>query len=135
MKRKPMMAIATSAFVLLVSLLVYLSTGSRLFTVLALVVLLLSLSKFYFPTVYRLSDRRIMIKTTTHTLYKEWSIFRSCWPDKNGILLSPFVEQSRLENFRGIFLLFDDNATEVTAFVKARINRPTADMLQPGIRP
>jgi len=125
MKRKPLAAAIATALIILIGVLVYLSTESRMFTVLALVILLLSLAKFYFPTEYRLSDRRIIVKTTTHTLVKEWPLYRSCWPDKNGILLSPFVEQSRLENFRGLFLLFDNNAEDVTAFVRARIGKPT----------
>jgi hypothetical protein len=57
----------------------------------------------------------------TQTLHKDWSIYRSCYPDKNGILLSPFVRPSRLENFRGIYLMFADNGEEVTRFVKAHI--------------
>lgn len=124
MKRKPLAAAIASLLIVVIAVLVYLATESRMFTVLALVILLLSLAKFYFPTRYRLSDRRIIVKTTTHTLTKEWPMYRSCWPDRNGILLSPFAEQSRLENFRGLFLLFDNNADEVTAFIKARIGKP-----------
>jgi hypothetical protein len=123
MKRKPLAAAIASLLIVVIAVLVYLATESRMFTVLALVILLLSLAKFYFPTRYRLSDRRIIVKTTTHTLTKEWPMYRSCWPDRNGILLSPFAEQSRLENFRGLFLLFDNNAEEVTAFIKARIGK------------
>lgn len=123
MKRRPLAAVLTSVLIIVLTFIVYLSTESRMFAVLALVILLLSLAKFYFPTQYRLTDRRIMIKTTTHTQVKEWPLYRSSWPDKNGILLSPFADQSRLENFRGLFLLFDRNGDEVTAFVKARIGK------------
>ena len=123
MKRRPLVAVAVTLFIMLIGAIVFYSTESRLFAVLALVILFASVAKYYFPTSYRLSDLKITIKSTTQTLHKEWSLYRSCWPDKNGILLSPFAEQSRLENFRGIYLLFNDNREAVTAFVKARLNR------------
>ncbi len=123
MKRRPLVAVAVTLFIMLIGAIVFYSTESRLFAVLALVILFASVAKYYFPTSYRLTDRKITVKSTTQTLHKEWSLYRSCWPDKNGILLSPFAEQSRLENFRGIYLLFNDNKEAVTAFVKARLNR------------
>jgi hypothetical protein len=55
------------------------------------------------------------------TLNKDWSQFRSCYPDKNGILLSPFAHPSRLENFRGLYLMFEGNRDAVTACVKGRL--------------
>jgi len=128
-KRRPMVSLAVTAFIVLVGLLVYFATDSRGFTVLALVVLFASLAKFFFPTEYRLSDKKIKIKTTTQTLVKEWSMYRSCYSDKNGILLSPFTRPSRLENFRGLYIMFEKNRDEVTAFVKERVGRGTPPSL------
>jgi len=124
-KRRPLVSVLVTAFIFVVVALVYYTTASRVFGVLAAVVMLASLAKFYFPTTYRLTHERITIKTTTQTLHKDWSIYRSCYPDKNGILLSPFVRPSRLENFRGIYLMFANNRDEVTEFVKAHIGRKT----------
>ncbi len=123
LKRKPLVATAVSIFITVVGVLIYRLTESQAFGVLACLVLFASLAKFYLPTRFRLSDKRISIKTTTQTINKNWSMFRSCYPDKNGILLSPFAEVSRLENFRGVYLIFSQNADEVTAFVKTRIAR------------
>lgn len=123
-KQKPLQAALVSALNLTFGIIVYYATErSAVFAGLALVILFLSLSRFYLPIRYRLTDRRIMIKTMTQTLYKDWSIYRSCYQDKNGVLLSPFVEPSRLENFRGIYLLFNDNASAVMEFVKAHIGQ------------
>ncbi len=124
-KRRPLVSAMVTLFIFVVVALVYYTTASRAFGVLAAVVMLASLAKFYFPTTYRLTHDRITIKTTTQTLHKDWSIYRSCYPDKNGILLSPFVRPSRLENFRGIYLMFNNNRDEVTSFVKAHIGRKT----------
>ena len=106
-----------------VALVVYGWTQSPWFMILALVIMLGSLAKFYFPTSYKLSGRGLTVKTTTQTLFKEWSIYRSCYPDKKGILLSPFAEPTRLENFRGLYVMFEGNKEQVTAFCRERIAR------------
>jgi len=120
-KRKPWVSVGVTLLISLVGVGIFDWTGSKGFAVLGVVVLMLSLSRFYFPTKFRLSDRRIMIKTTLQTVYKDWSRFRSMWPDKNGVLLSPFAEASRLENYRGVYLLFDNNRDEVVAFIRPRL--------------
>ncbi len=125
--RRPLVTVAVSLFVIIVGLAVYYSTDSRAFTVLALVVMLGSLAKFYFPTSYRLTEKTVTVKTTTTTITKPWSQYRSYYPDKNGVLLSPFPEPSRLENFRGLYLMFSGNRDEVIAFVRERVNREPAE--------
>ena len=119
--RKPLVTISVTLFVLLITAAVFYSTNSHTFAVLTLLIMFGSLAKFYFPTSYTLTDEGIIIKTTTQTLHKAWSLYRSFYPDKNGILLSPFVRPTRLENFRGLYIMFHNNKDEVTAFVKAHI--------------
>jgi hypothetical protein len=126
-KRRPWLSVVVTLFILLLAVLVQTMTNSALFGVLAVIILLASLTKFYFPTSYRLTDRHVIVKTTLQTLTKDWSIYRSCYPDKNGILLSPFPEPSRLENFRGLYIMFSGNNREVTSFVKAHIGRKAAE--------
>jgi len=124
-RQRPWMAILVGLFISVISVSIYHWTEQRWFGVFSAVVLFASLAKFYFPTTYQLSDLRISVKTTTQTLHKEWSLYRSCWPDKNGVLLSTFAGASRLENFRGLYLLFNNNRDEVVAFIEARLNRDT----------
>ena len=124
-KRRPFISILVTIFVFVVSMIVYYTTMSKMLGVLAMVIMFASLAKFYFPTTYRLTHDRITIKTMSQTLHKDWSTYRSCYPDKNGILLSPFVRPSRLENFRGIYLMFANNRDEVTNFVNAHIGKKT----------
>jgi hypothetical protein len=121
MKRRPLVTAAVILFVVILAVLVYVITSSRFMTLLALIILFASLAKFFLPTTYRFSDRRIAIKTTTQTLYKEWRLFRSYYPDKNGVLLSPFAGPSRLENFRGIYVMFNENREEVLEVVKSQV--------------
>lgn len=111
-----------SIFIAVVVVVVYFATDhSVLFSVLAFLVLTGSLASFYFPTRYKMTEDEIIIKTKMQTLVKKWSQYRTYYVDKNGVLLSPFVRRSRLENFRGIYIKFWYNKEDVVAFVKERI--------------
>jgi len=118
---KPWVTIGVIVFTLVISMLVFAATDSKGFSFLALLVMFASLAKFYFPTKYRMTDEKISIKTTTQTLHKEWGIYRSFYPDKNGVLLSPFARPTRMENFRGLYVMFSGNREEVISFVKSHI--------------
>jgi len=125
--RKPWVTIGVSIFILVISMLVFASTDSKGFSFIALLIMFASLAKFYFPTKYRLTDEKISIKTTTQTLHKEWSIYRSFYPDKNGVLLSPFVRPTRMENFRGLYIMFSNNRDEVINYVESHIVSDTTE--------
>jgi hypothetical protein len=120
-KRRPLLSLGITLLVLTIIAMIYNTTQSVFFGLLAFAVMFISLARFYFPTHYRLSDKGVTVKTTSHTISKNWSDFRSYYPDKNGILLSPFAEPSRLENFRGLFIMFNDNNEQVTEIVKSHI--------------
>ena len=128
-KRSPWKSVAVSSLILFFGILVWIGTDSRLFTSLSIVILFLSLSKFYLPTGYKLTSKKIYVKTMTQTVVKEWKIYRTFYPDKNGVLLSTFAGPSRLENFRGLYILFSDNREQVVEFVR---NRMTAQSEQSG---
>lgn len=127
MKRKPVRATLVTVFILVCGGLVYYMTGWAWFAVLGVLILFGSLAKFYFPTRYTLDEEGVTVKTTTQTLKKPWSMYRSSYRDKNGVLLSPFVEPSRLENFRGLYLIFDNNGDDVTSFIARRLETPDDD--------
>lgn len=124
-RRRPWVSVAVSLFVVCVIGIVRFATDSQAFAVLTAIIMVASLAKFYFPTRYRIDDGCVTVKTTTQTLKKEWSLYRSCYPDKNGILLSPFAEPSRLENFRGLYLMFDKNGEAIAAFCRSHIGKPS----------
>ena len=133
MKRKPWVTLAVTLLITVVAMGVYSWTDSKWLAVFGALVIFGSLAKFYFPTSYRLTDEAFQIKTTTQTLTKLWANFRSCYPDRNGVLISPFAQPSRLENFRGVYIMFGNNRDEVMAFVKERLaaaqkadNKPAA---------
>ena len=120
-KKRPVASILVTLFILVIPFIVLSITSSRIFGFLSLVVLFASVAKFYFPTYFTLTDTEVIIKSSTQTIKKKWSEFRSYYPDKNGIQLSPFVDKSRLENFRGLYIIFDDNAEDVLRIVSQKI--------------
>lgn len=81
-----------------------------------------SLSPFFFPTRYELSEDKVKVYFLAVKKEKTWSEFRSYYPEKNGVFISPFAKPSRLENYRGIYLRYDKNQEAVLDFVKSRIN-------------
>lgn len=112
--RTAMVALVLAASFLFVSW----YTGSGFMGLVLTVVLVLSLGAYFFPTWYTLSEQGIVVRTLVTKMERPWSVYRSHWPDRNGVLLSPFPHPSRLENFRGVFIRFENNRDEVLAFVR-----------------
>ena len=91
------------------------------FGALALVILGISLFPYFLPTDYVLYAGGLeSVFLRVHRRFT-WRQFRSYYPDKNGVLLSPFTRPSRLENFRGIYLRFDGRSAEVLAIISQHI--------------
>lgn len=122
-KRSTKISILVILFLFVIWFLVYLITFSLLLTILSVVIMLGSLSPFFLPTYYELDGKKIKVKFFFNTKEKEWNMFRSFYVDKNGVLLSPFERPSRLENFRGLYVRFNQNKEEVVDFVKSKIVR------------
>ncbi len=76
---------------------------------------------YFSLTRYRLDDEGVTVYRTFYTIHKSWREYRSYYPDRYGVLLSPFSRPSRLENFRGLYLRFTNNREEVLAFVKGKV--------------
>jgi hypothetical protein len=122
-KKNMTVSVLVSALIVVLVSLVYFITFSIWFCVLAFLILFGSLSSFYFPSRYILTENEIMIKTRMQTVVKKWSQYRTFYPDKNGVFLSPFVRPTRLENFRGLYIKFWYNKDEVVAFVKEQVEK------------
>ncbi len=110
-------AILVLLFMHAVFVVVYLATDSFFMVILAGVIFMGTLSTFFFPTRYEISKDRIKVKYLVNKVEKEMRHFRSFYPDKNGVLLSPFTRPSRLENFRGLYVRYHLNKEEVDSFI------------------
>jgi hypothetical protein len=120
-KRRTVVSILVVLFLLVVWLVVYVTTSSLLLTGLAVVIMSVSMSSFFLPTRYELDQKKVKIRFFFTNREREWSAFRSFYVDKNGVLLSPFAQPSRLENFRGVYLRFSRNKDQVVDFVRSKI--------------
>jgi len=94
------------------------------FVLLALVILGGSLGTYFLPTEYILYAGGLETRFLGVTRRFAWDQFRSHYPDRNGVLLSPFPAPSRLENFRGLFIRFGRNREPVLTIVRDRIPVP-----------
>ena len=121
-KRNRVITLLTTVLLVVCVILVYLISYSIFLTALGVLILFGSLAGFYFPTRYAFYDDHFIVKTTVQTLRKEWSQYRSYYPDKNGVLVSPFGRPTRMENFRGLFIKFAGNREQVMAIVRAKID-------------
>ena len=120
-KARPRVAIAVGVFIVALVYLSYVLTESPLFAVVAALILWGSLSQFYLRTTFEFTEQKVKVKYVVNKIEKDWSQYRSYYVDKNGVLLSPFIRPSRLENFRGIYIRFANNRDEVVAIVKSKI--------------
>lgn len=120
-KKNWKVSIAVILFLLSLCAAIYISFNSLAFLFLSIVILFVSLMPFFFPTTYSLNEDCVVIKSVYRRLSRNWNTFKSFYPDKNGVLLSPFVSPSRLENFRGVYLRFGNNKPEILDFVAKKL--------------
>ena len=86
-----------------------------------LVVLLVSLHSYFFPTSYEAGRDEIIIKSIFMTQRRRFREFRQVYVGKNGVLLSPFRRKTFLNQFRGVFLLLPEDREDVLKFLRARV--------------
>ncbi len=127
-RERPITAVLVSIFIMMVMVVVYYVMDRSLFMmIIAGFIFALSLSTFYFPTTYTIDEKKVTIKYRFSVKERNLSAFRQYYPDSHGVLLSPFLFPSRLENFRGFYLRYGrGNKAEVDAFVKELIDRQRA---------
>ena len=102
---------------------IYFSFG-LMWMIIALILLGGGLLSYWLPTYYSLDEEGIKIKGIVLEKVKKWEEFRSYYEDKNGVFLSPFTKPTRLENYRGIYIRFNNNAEEVMDFIATKIEKP-----------
>jgi len=104
---RPLATILVSILIALILAAVYFAMErSVTMTIIAGFIFLISLSSFYFPTTYAVDDSRVRIRYLFSAKERNTSAFRKCYPGSRGILLSPYLSPSRLENFRGFYLRY-----------------------------
>ena len=116
----------TRSTLLLLSLLllfsgIYWLFQSAFVTLLSAIFVTGSLYRYFVPFQYELYENQLVVKAPFYRLTKPWEAFRSFYVDNNGVLLSPFAQPSRLENFRGVYVRFGTNRSEIVDFIETKI--------------
>lgn len=118
-KERPVAAVVVLAAILTIFYFVYDITGSPVMVLVGVLIFTISLSTFFFPTRYTVDEKQVVIKYLYSSKERNLSAFRTVFPGRRGVLLSPFLGPSRLENYRGFYLRYGrDNKKEVDEFLK-----------------
>ena len=126
-KVHPLRANCSRSILLLLFLLllfsgIYWLFQSAFVTLLSAIFVTSSLYRYFVPFRYEFHEHDLVVSAPFYRLTKPWSNFRSFYVDNNGVLLSPFTKPSRLENFRGVYVRFGANQSEVVGFIRSKIS-------------
>ncbi len=104
--------------------LVYLLMHSLLYAVLGFLLLFASEFPFFIKTTYTFDAQGATMKRGGVAITKKWDQIKSYYPDKNGVLLSPFARPMWLENFRGLYLQYGRHKEEILQQLERRLPQP-----------
>ena len=125
-KERPFAAVVVSILCLIIFYTVYHFTTSPLMVVTAIAFMVISLATFFFPTNYTIGDGKVKIKYLFTEKIRNMTAFRAVYPGQRGVLLSPYISPTRMENFRGFYLRYGEtNKTEVDSFLNDYIEWQT----------
>lgn len=103
-------------------------TESVFLTAVAAVVLVAGVAPFLFPTEYKIDDWGLEARGLFRTRARPWSELRRLEVGPGAALVSPLARRSRLDRYRGIYLLFDSaDRDRVVAALRARFETSDAD--------
>ncbi|OGF05395.1 MAG: hypothetical protein A2509_03445 [Candidatus Edwardsbacteria bacterium RIFOXYD12_FULL_50_11] len=117
-KTKALIAILTPPLAMLV---IYLLMQSWLWAGLGFLLLFSSEFPFFLKSRYTFDQQGVSMKRGGVTITRKWEQINSYYPDKNGVLLSPFAKQTWLENFRGIYLQYGKHRDQIMAVLRDKV--------------
>lgn len=99
---------------------------------LSLVLLLMSVARYFYPTYYALSESGVSIRSWLGHAHKPWSAFAGCYVHRVGVHLSPFGKPSPLDPFRGTFVRFAHNRDAVLKCIRQHLPPGRGNPSDPG---
>jgi len=126
-RSRPRDVALVAAVVLLASWAVMVALRSPFLTVLAAVILLVSIAPFLLPTHYRLDDDGVEERRFGRRRFRAWRDLRRWQVGPGAALVSPFARRHWLERYRGILLYLDGaDRDQVVATLRERIDGAAA---------
>jgi len=111
-RERPLATVVVVIFILIIVFFVFKISDNFLMVVMAFFIFLVALTTFFFPTTYTVDQKKVTIKYLFTLKERNITAFRSVYPGHRGVLLSPFLGPTRLENFRGFYLRYGKNNKE-----------------------
>ncbi len=122
-KEKPLLTLGLIALLLAIWIAVGYIYKEPVWVILAIVLLSGAVEPYFVVTRFRMDEEGVAIKHLFTTKKKPWAELRSFYPDRNGVLVSPFAGPSRLENFRGLYLRFGKRRGDVLAILDNKLGQ------------
>ena len=98
------------------------SFGGALYGFISFAVLAGAVSRYLFPTRYRLDRSGVETEHLWRHRRRPWTEFCRARVRGDGLFLSPFERPHRLDSFRGEFIRCDGNRERVSSFVRAHVS-------------
>lgn len=119
-RRRPVAAVFAAGVIVAVAAACALSTNIY-WGVLAFVLLVLSLQRFFFPSRFTIDEQGVTARYLLGTKSYGWSEIRRFCHDCHGVHLSTRGRPSRLDGYRGMQLLFGPSRDEVLRRIRAGV--------------
>ena len=117
-------------FPIVVCALIYLLLQSWFWTGLGFLLLFASEFPFFIKTTYLFDQQGVTMKRGGVVIVKKWDQVRSYYPDRNGVQLSPYVKQSWLENYRGMYVQYGKHRDEILRYLENKVAAKPVDKRQ-----
>lgn len=96
----------------------------------AFILFFITLNNYFLKITYLLNEEGIKVKKFFIENFRKWDEFKKILYTKNGLVLSPFLHTTYLDNFRGLHIFLPKNSIlkkEVIGFIKEKILRNNLD--------
>ena len=120
---RPLTSTALIGFIIGLLIVIKISFEAWFWVIFSVIVLCLSLARYFFPTRYELTGDKVAIKLLMVKQSRPWSYFKTFYKSARGVVLSPFPKPSRLDTYRGFHLLCYQNRDEVLEFVSTKLKQ------------
>jgi len=130
-KRRPEQAALIAAVVLVTMWVVLVTLESLFLSVLAAIILLVSVGPFLLPTRYRLTATGVEERRLVQRRFRAWKDLRRVEVGPGAALVSPFARRSWMDRYRGVMLYLDGLDPAARDQVVATLRRRVAPVTPP----